>query len=502
MKKLSCISLLLCMSVLLQGLILPVSATPADLMQTVPVAQETVPGFSDAAPLPTESAIPFGQRSILEGCRTVDGLQPLGGSERRLATAQAAMIYEVDTGTVIYSYNPDTKIVPGSLAKIVTALVAIELCELDEEVKVNSTNISKLPPGSKNKNLKHDEILTVEDLLHCLLLESANDAAIALAEHISGNQQGFTVLMNERVKQIGCTNTEFGNVHGLSNATSYTTARDMVKITMEATKNEEFSRIFGTAKYTVPETNRSEKRDLVTTNYLIDQSIIPQFYDTHVKGGKEHAEGTFTSLVCRAEYGSMNLICVVLGATRVFAENGWSAISYGNFNEMNELLEYASANYKVNQILYDGQSLTQFRVIDGESDVVGQPYVNYNTVLPANCNMDNLYMDYAVVGGGLKAPIKEGEMIATVAVKYRNSVVAEAELYAMNSVVRTEDSQVTVRSTAVKNDNDMDGFLGFVGAIAVIFVGGFVVYLGYNAYRRARRRIQRRRRRASRRRSY
>ena len=502
MKKVSILSFLLSLCLLVQSFALPAMAAPVEVVPTETVAGETQTDPTAGSQIIGTSDIPFGQQCILEGCRTVEGMQPLGGSERKLATAQAAMIYEVNTGTVIYSYNPDVKINPGSLAKIVTALIALELCELDEKVTVNSTNISRLPAGSKNKNLKHDEVLTVEDLLHCLMLESANDAAIALAEHISGNQQGFVVLMNERVRDMGCTNTEFGNVHGLSNATSWTTARDMVKITMEATKNEKFNVIFGTAKYTVPETNRSEKRDLVTNNYLIDQSIIPQFYDIQVKGGKEHAESNFASLVCRAEYGDMNLICVVLGATRVFAENGWSVISYGNFNEMNDLLEYAQANFKVNQILYDGQALTQFQVIDGESDVVGQPYVNYSTVLPINCNMDNLYMVYSVVGGGLKAPVKAGEMIATVAVKYRNSCVAEAELYAMSSVASSKDSGVSVRSTAVRGENEMDGFLGFLGAVGVILIGGFGLYLGYNSYRRARRRIQRRRRRANRRRSY
>lgn len=501
MKKVSFVSLVLCAVVLLQTVCLPALAAPVEVPQTVAV-EETVATEPQDTFLKNTSGLPFGQLSIQEGCRSIEGLQPLGGSERMLATAQAAMVYEVKTGTVIYSYNPDTKIAPGSLAKIVAAYLALQFCELDDEVKANSANISRLPAGSKHKDMKHDEILTVEDLVHCLLLESANDAAIVLAEHISGNQQGFLVLMNEWVKSIGCTNTEFGNVHGLSNATSYTTARDLVRITMEATKNEKFKKIFGTAKYTVPETNRSPKRDLITTNYLIDQSIIPQFYDTQVTGGKEHAEGTFTSLVCTATYGKMDLICVVLGATRVFAENGWSVTSYGNFNEMNELLEYARGNYKVNRVLFDGQALSQFSVIDGECDVVGQPYINYDTVLPQNCQMDNLFMEWKVVGGGLTAPIRAGEMIATVAVKYRNSYVAEAEIYAMNNVTSASSNDVSIRSTAVRNTNSGDNFLGFLGSIGVILVGGFGLYLAYNAYRRARRRVQRRRRRASRRRSY
>lgn len=501
MKKITLLSWILCAVLLTQSVVVPVAAVPVEVPQTAAV-EETVPSEPGNNLMKNNSTLPFGQLSIQEGCRSVDGLQPLGGSERMLATAQAAMVFEAKTGTVIYSYNPDTKIAPGSLAKIVTAYLALQFCELDDEVKANSANISRLPAGSKHKDMKHDEIMTVEDLVHCLLLESANDAAIVLAEHISGNMQGFLVLMNDWVKSIGCTNTEFGNVHGLSNATSYTTARDLVRITMEAVKDEDFTRIFGTAKYTVPETNRSAARELVTNNYLIDQSIIPQFYDTQVTGGKEHAEGTFASLVCTATYDKMDLICVVLGATRVFAENGWSVVSYGNFNEMNELLEYASANYKVNRLLFDGQSLSQFSVIDGECDVVGQPYVNYDTVLPKTCQMDNLFMEWKVVGGGLTAPVKAGEMIATVAVKYRNSYVAEAEVYAMNNVESVSGKDISIRSTAVRDGDSMDDFFGFLGSVGVILVGGFALYLGYNAFRRARKRIQRRRRRASRRRSY
>lgn len=501
MKKITAVSLMLCIGLFLQILTIPVAAVPVEVPQT-DATEETAAVEAGDSIIKNTSTLPFGQLSIQNGCRTIEGLQPLGGSERMLATAQAAMVYEVKTGTVIYSYNPDTKIVPGSLAKIVTAYLALQFCELSDEVKANSANISRLPPGSKHKDMKHDEVMTVEDLVHCLLLESANDAAIVLAEHISGNQQGFLVLMNDWVKSIGCTNTEFGNVHGLSNATSYTTARDMVRIVMEATKDEDFKKIFGTAKYTVPETNRSPERPLITTNYLIDQSIIPQFFDTQVTGGKEHAEGAFASLVCTATYDKMDLVCVVLGATRVFAENGWSVISYGNFNEMNELLEYTSANYKVNRVLFDGQALSQFSVIDGESDVVGQPYINYDTVLPKTCQMDNLFMEWKVVGGGLSAPVKAGEMIATVAVKYRNSYVAEAEIYAMNNVESASGNDVSIHSTAKKSDNTMDDFLGFLGSIGVIAVGGFGLYLAYNAYRRTKRRIQRRRRRASRRRSY
>lgn len=506
MKKRTGISLLLSALLLLQCLCLPAAALPMELEPVVPQpeTQETLPAAQQQSPAGSAAHLPFGQASVLQGCRSIEGMMPLGGSERRLASAQGVFVYEVYTGTVIYSYNPDVKLSPGTLSKVVTALVAIENCELDEVVVCSEGIQSKVPGSSQKVHLKSLEELTVRDLLHCLLLQNANDAAVALAEHVAGTTKAYVELMNQRIKKMGCLNTEFGNISGLDTAVSYSTARDMARIMAEVSKNKTFMEISKTAKYTVPATNLAEERPLVTTNYMIDNSIIPQFLDTNVTGGlASHTEGSGSSMVCVSEYNGMSLVCVVLGATRTYdAEETWRVENYGNFNEMQELLEFVYSGFKVNRVLYDGQALNQFSVIDGECDVVGEPYINYDSVLPLSCNMDNLYMEYTSVNGGYVAPIKKGEMIATVAIKYRNSYIAEAEIYAMNSVVKKEDSDVTIRSTAVKADNDMDGILGFFGAVAVLVIGGFGLYIAYNAYRRARQRVQRRRRRANRRRSY
>lgn len=504
MKKTAWISILLCATLLMRCFAVTAAALPVEVSH--PETEETTAAAETENVLSMQdSEIPFGQLSILKGCRTIEGMVPLGGMERRLASAQGVFAYEVNTQTVVYSYNADVKLSPGTLVKVVTALVAIEHCELDDVVTVSPGIQSKIPGGSQNVKLKSEEKMTVEDLLHCLLLHSANDAAVALAEYVSGSRNAFLELMNNRVRQMGCTSTEFGNISGLDTAVSYTTARDMAKIMVEASKNETFARISGTAKYEVPATNMTETaRKLTTTNYMIDNSVIPQFLDSNVKGGlASYSEGSGANIVCTAEYNDMKLVCVVLGAMRVFdLEETWKPTVYGNFNELQELLEYVYTGFKVNQILFDGQALSQFQVIDGESDVVGQPRVNYNTVLPVNCNMDNLYMKYTAKGDGYQAPIEEGDMIATVAVQYRNSYIAEAEIYAMNSVKSASDTGVSIRSTAAKAEADMDGFMGFFGTIAVIGVGAFGLYILYNAYRRTRRRMQHRRRRASRRRSY
>lgn len=505
MKKTNWISICLCIVMALQWAAVPASAfleVPQTVPQTLP-QEATVPSETKTD-IFAEPDLPFGERSIKRGCRTLEGMQPLAGMERKLATSQAVFAYEVNTDTVIYAYNPDVKMSPGTLAKIMTALIVIENTELDDVVTCSEGIQSKVPGSSQKVNLKSLEKLSVEDLLHCLLMHSANDAAVALAEHVAGTTKSFVELMNRRAKQLGCVNTEFGNISGLDTAVSYSTARDMAKIMVAASKNETFMKISGTLKYTVPETNEAKERPLVTTNYMLDNTIIPQFLDTKVKGGLASAtDASGASMTVVSEYKDMKLVCVVLGALRTYdEEESWKVKNYGNFDEMQELLDFLYRGFKVNQVLYDGQSLSQFSVINGESHVVGQPYINYSTALPESCSMDNLYMEYSVVNGSLKAPIKAGEMIATVAIKYRNSYVAEAEIFAMNSVDEVDNTGVTIRSTAQKAESDMDGILGFLGAVGILLAGGFGVYVAYNSYRRTRRRIQRRRRRASRRRSY
>lgn len=491
------IILFLSVVLLAQSIAIPAFATE--------VTSEPTMTTTESLPQETQpSEIPFGQVSIQNGCRTLAGMSPLDGSERKLNTAQAVFVYEQNTDTVIYSYNPDTKVSPGTLAKIVTALLTVELCEMDEMVTVSSRNISRLPAGSLNQNLKEGEEISVKDLLHCLVLVSANDAAIALAEHISGNQQGFLVLMNDRVKQMGCTGTEFNNIHGLDNATSWTTARDMARIMVEASKNETLVEVFKTTGYKTSETNRSEARDFVTQNYLISEATISKYYDPAVKiGMASYSEMSGASLVCTAEKGKLDLVCVILGALREFnPDRTWQVTSYGNFDEMTELLEYVFGNFKVNQILYDGQSLEQFDVIDGESQAVGQPKVNYNTVLPASAQMDNLTKYFSPVDGGLTAPIAKGEMIGTVSIWYRNSCLAEAELFSMGDVSSQSNHGLTIQGEEIRDDSDMGGALDVILTVCLFILIPVGTYLAINAWRRSRARARRRKRRENRRRSW
>ncbi len=468
-----------------------VCLVPSALAEQTETQQETQYVITDGPSANSELA--FGSVCILNGCRTIDGYVPLGGSDRRLDSAQAAIAFERSTGTLVYAYNPDIKVAPGGLTKLVTALLAIEYCEPDEIVTVSSRNLRSVG-GYRNIYLKEGEQLTVSDLIYSLIMQGANDSAIALAEHIAGNQAAFVSMMNGRVRQMGCTSTNFANVHGLNNADNYTTARDMARIMLEATRNEEFRNLISETSYVIPATNTSEERSFESENYLVDSRHIQKFYDARVTGGMQAADSSIgASLVCTAEYRNMDMIFVVMGCTRQMYDNGWQVKVYGNFEEAQSLINFVFNTFKSNRVLYNGQALKQFSVSGGESNVVVEPHLDLDSVLPADVQMDKLIMEYK--DKGLTAPISKGDLVATVEVWYRNTCLHEAELYAMGDVRAASNSGLKVLGGADRSDSEsrISRYALIICLVILVCVGG---YLGVNSYLRARRRAQIRRRRA------
>ena len=485
MKKIRILSILLCVLLLTQ-LVFVGTATETD-PDLIPPQQETTPYEQ-----PPEVA--YGGAPITNGCRTINGMTPLGGSDRILKSAQAAFIYEVNTETIIYAYNPDMLQYPGSLAKIMTALIAIEEGDLDQIVTFSTKWNKSLPGKAIVADLKEGEQLPLRDLVYWMMLESANDAAMNIAGHIAGTQEAFVEKMNARAAQMGCTSTKFTNVHGLDDPDQHTTARDMVKIVLEATKNETFREVFGEDSYRVMPTNKvEEERVIASDNHLIYQLILPKFNRKEVTGGKTSSTGgAGSSLIATAEDHDMKLICLVMGAEREGVDGVVSY--YGNFEEMFDLLDFAFDGYRIARVLYPDQALSQFPVEGGECDVIGYPDVSVNSVLPIDCTLDNLILRFTVENGGLKAPVSADQNIAKVQVWYRTSCVTEAEVFAMSPVRSLVNSGLTVHSVAAKDDSNLGNVLRGAGQVALCIIGLFAAYLVINHMRRlaGRRRAQRR----------
>jgi D-alanyl-D-alanine carboxypeptidase (penicillin-binding protein 5/6) len=493
MKKLSRLNVLLALLLLLQLLVTPVYGT------------ETTPTAPMLPTQPQYSTGELGEITVSGGCRTIEAQVPLGGSDRILKTAQAAFIFEMNTGTVVYSHNPDLNISPGALAKLVTAIVAIENGDLDKVITVNSMSYKTLPGSAVrvNAGLKEGEEMTLRDLLHCMIMEWANDAAVTIAESIGGTQDNFVKMMNEWVEEAGCVDTKFTNCHGISAPEARSNARDLVRIYQKACRNSKFKELLATTAYTIDPTNKTETaRNLQAKNYLMEERILSRYnYKGVTTGFAPYGENIGGHLLCTAEKNGMSYLIVVLGAIREFASNGWSVTYYGNYEEAWTLLDFAFDGYKICRLLQEGQSMYQFTVAGGENQVVAQSNTSMDAILPINARMKNLLYKYTIKNGGLTAPISKGQTVATLQIWYQNSCIAETELHAMSTVRAVADEEVSIQKGGNSGGADLKSILAFIGIVCLVILVPLVGYLAVNHIRRAVARNKRRRRRQSRRRS-
>ena len=214
-------------------------------------------------------------------------------------SAECAIVYEPITQTVLYEKNADEHMLIASTTKIMTALVVLETCNLDDAVTVTKDHAGI--EGS-SMYLRSGGEYTVRDLLYGLMIVSGNDAATALADHAAGSMENFAALMNQRAELIGLENTHFDNSHGLDSETHYSTARDMAKLTAEALKNEQFRDLFASETYQCGE--------LVYHN---DNKFLNNYEGCiGCKTGYTKAAGK--TLVSAATRDGMTLICVTLSA--------------------------------------------------------------------------------------------------------------------------------------------------------------------------------------------
>ena len=305
------------------------------------------------------------------------------------------VLMEVSTGKVVYSKSADETVSPASTTKIMTALLTLENCQLTDIATVSHNAIYTVPVGYSHANLVEGEKLTIDQLLHVLLIPSANDAANVLAEHIAGSTSSFATMMNTRAKELGCENTNFVNANGIHEENHYTTAYDLALITREAMKNETFRKIVATTSYTLPATNKydSATRYFKNTNELIlkdERDSVDNYYypyATGVKTGYTAASGE--CVVASAKKDDKEFIVVILGGERT--ENGLS----GRFLDCKELFEYAFENYKTYEISKAGSILKQVTisntslfnnsldlVLDEDISVVANTKTNIKNVTP------------------------------------------------------------------------------------------------------------------------
>jgi len=219
-------------------------------------------------------------------------------------SAKSAIVIDQESGEAIFEKNPDIQLPPASTTKIMTGIIVLENSDLDDVVKI-SARTKEI--GESSIYLSEGEELRVEDLLYAMLVQSANDAAYALAEHVSGSEELFVDLMNRKAAEIGAKSTKFKNSYGLDDEEHLTTARDLAMIARYAMQNDEFRKIVATKEKFIPWEGHSDRK-LVNTNTLLGKVD----YVTGIKTGYTDKAGL--CMVISAEKNGKNLITVVLGS--------------------------------------------------------------------------------------------------------------------------------------------------------------------------------------------
>lgn len=235
--------------------------------------------------------------------------------------AQAAIVMDADSGLILYENNADAAYYPASITKIMTALLALENCSLDEVVTFSYDAVYNTEGSSIARDV--GEEMTMEECLYGMMLASANECAYAIGEHVAGGSiDDFVDMMNEKASELGCTNTHFANSSGLPDEDHYVSARDMALIAKAAYENETFRTICGTSYYEIQPTNKHDEITYLTNHHnMLTAYTTSEYLRDYCVGGKTgYTEAAGSTLVTYAQQDGMTLICVVLSDT---SPNHW-----------------------------------------------------------------------------------------------------------------------------------------------------------------------------------
>lgn len=255
-------------------------------------------------------------------------------------TASSVVLMDYHSREVLYSKGAHVRRPPASTTKVMTAILALELGDLSQGVMASPQASST---GGSSIYLEEGEVLTLEELIWGLLLNSGNDAAVAIAEHIGGSVEGFAYMMNMKAFSLGAINTSFLNPHGLPQEGHLTTAFDLALITRYAMENPIFSHMVGTREHRIPLMDQEQDRYLHNSNGLL--SHYP--YADGVKTGWTSAAGR--CLIASAKKGDRRLISVTLNSPEMYQDNI-------------ALLEYGFRNFQTIELVKKGEFITGIQI--------------------------------------------------------------------------------------------------------------------------------------------
>lgn len=371
--------------------------------------------------------------------------------------AEAAILMEAQSGQILYSKNADQPMYPASITKILTGIIAIESGKLDDVVTVSQNAFNA---GGTRVYLEVGEQKELRDLVYGLLVNSGNDAAVAIAEHLGGTVEGFAKMMNEKARELGAENSHFVNPSGMPHEEHVTTARDMARITRYAMNNDTFREVVGTKEY-------AWEGDGWQPGSIVNHNRLLWDYEgaTGVKNG--YTDAAQLTLVASSEREGQQLIGVALKVPGT-ADN--------IYRDMTALMDYGFDVFETYAVDIDSDLLTTVN-IEGVETPIHVNEEQYFVTLPKEASVQDLEQTISL-DNGTSLPVAQKEQLGYVRLSYQGEVLRDIPVLATTSVPAPR--------AEVKQQVDSAGFPWLTWLASLLVFSCCLLYF----YKRHRRRRQ------------
>lgn len=422
---------------------------------------------------------------------------PKGPSDSSIA-AESAILMDATSGLVLYEKNADKKQFPASITKIMTTLLAIENSSLDEVVTFSHEAVFGIETGSSHIGVEVDEKLTMEQCLYAMMLESANEVCLGVAEHIAGSVDEFVKMMNKRAKELGCKNTHFMNPNGLHNDKHYTTAADMALIAQTAIQNETFRKVTGTKQYTIPKTNKKkEERSWIKNHHqMLYGYKYPKYQYEYCIGGKTgYTSKAQSTLVTYAQKDDVTLLTVVL-------KDFGPSYSENEYTDSTRLLNYGFKNFTPYDVTsntsdsIDSSLFTRYSALLNHDNPMLYVAPGTKILLPKGLSFQDIEQEFTYDG---TTTFQQGEnKIGTVSYSYNGRHLGTGNIiYNIEDITqlttKSEINKSLANKPIPKKSSSNTNKIAFVIAVSIVTIG--CLYYGFVVRKRRRRRSYYERRR-------
>lgn len=400
------------------------------------------------------------------------------------------LLINTDSNAVIIDKNADKQVDPSGLTKIMTALVVLQNeKDLSRKVTVSGASLESLyGTGCVMSGLQDGEVISVHDLLCCMLIPGGNDAALVLANEYGKGIDGFVAKMNAAAKKLGCTKTTFTDPHGLEDTKQKSTANDLAKIASAALKYSVFQTIVASLTYELPQTNKNEARTLVSTNYMLNYGFPDYYYDycRGIKTGASEAEGQ--SMISYATKNGYTYLAVALGGSYKDTDEDGDTENQAILDNV-RMFEWAFENLSYEIVTKQQQFVTTIPVnycwemdnvrLVAKSEVLA--------LVPEGNGSQSVSFEPIDMPESLDAPFKAGDTVCKAKIMFAGRQIGTVELVVAESA---NMSMLLYLKSAIKRMTASTVFKILI-AVAVIFIGIYVaMYIRANRRRRKNRELK------------